>query len=239
MMLLKFYLNTNSPHQISDAVARLPDGLRPTHFTHSEGQLDKRDLLTDHERYTEFLRNNPLGFLLVGQKCEYDVSLRGEQYSTLFVDVKTGLDEADVSRLFLAAVRAEAEYGFAATDAEYIHRNRIVHTIGENVVEAWVGRDLKRYVPGVYWRTLLSEQMVSDRDIDFTRLPECISVERCGERWFVLKVAGSAEEWPNYAEDLDSYCHLTDALFSIKDVQQESQVARDYLMLTRILGKWK
>lgn len=50
--------------------------------------------------------------------------------------------------------------------AEYTRRNRYFVTIGTNHIETWVGRDLRKYISGLYWRTGIGSDLVKRHGVD-------------------------------------------------------------------------
>lgn len=76
---------------------------------------------------------------------------------------------------------------FAADRDEYEHRNRFKAEVGDSLVEAWVGRDLTRYLPGLYWRTMLPRD--SAGHLDFADRVDGVLVAE-PEGYVMLKMSG-------------------------------------------------
>ena len=95
-----------------------------------------------------------IGVYLENSTVQYD--LRRFQKNTLIVDADLGDISDDVVRDFLIHMAAPRPFfGFACTQEELEYRNRITVKFGINIMESWVGRDTRRYIPGLYWWTLL------------------------------------------------------------------------------------
>ena len=61
-------------------------------------------------------------------------------------------------------------FGFACTQEELEYRNRITVKFGINTMESWVGRDTRRYIPGLYWWTLLPASLAEQHGIPLSIL---------------------------------------------------------------------
>ncbi len=132
-------------------------------------------------------------------------------------------------------------FGHAGDTEEYKHRNRHYITIGINQIEAWIGRDLEKYIPGVYWYTLLSDELPSKHGVDLASLSaEAISTETLGDgSLHLLKFYENPEDWKDNAERLDKLCERTDGVFSRKSVEAAVSDVTNYLEYSDIIADWR
>ncbi|MBI3837749.1 MAG: hypothetical protein HY288_07425 [Planctomycetia bacterium] len=237
-MLLLFYIVRPNVESAIDGIVALPPSVRPTHFTADEEKVREHDAIDDESRFATFRRQNRSGFFLIGPRCKYNLSLRSNDYSILSVDVTGEFSEEETFVVCASMLRARAEYGFAATEEEYYHRNRIYCTIGDANIESWVGRDLRKYVPGVFWRTVLSQRLIAERQLDLRALPSCVQVERIDDS-VILKVTGRMGEWKARAAEIDNFCASVTGFFSITHVVNDLVGVDDYLKFSQILAPWR
>src|SRR5262249_53736324 len=141
--------------------------------------------------------------------------------------------------LFEVMACSGADFGFAATNEEYEHRNRIFVTLGEAHIASWVGRDLKKYVPGLFWRTMLSHRLISERMIDLSNPPKCVCTELVGDCAVLLKIEGRITAWRDHAEEIDRFCEVTPGFFSTVRVEDAVACAKNYLMFNQAIADWR
>ena len=170
-MELAIYFEGQDVESALGALEQLPEPLRPVFFSEEESVKDKKDLVKDDRRFKRFRRDRSLGFFLFAEHCLYDISTRPNDLAVIYVDPKEDADFMDLAPAFFESMSTtQPVFGYAADTKEREHRNRLFKEIGVNNIEAWVGRDPSKYVPGLYWHTLLSDQIVSDHEVDIGAL---------------------------------------------------------------------
>ena len=147
---------------LAECLMALPSGLKPTHFSVDEMPFSKARKLESNEGYEDLSREYPSGFFLIGKGVQYDVECDNDSascFATLSVD-------ADEAKLFLSLLsQTNPSFGYVCDPAERIRRNRLIKHFGDRRIEAWVGRDLKKYVPGLYWLTVMSDSFMATHNV--------------------------------------------------------------------------
>ena len=141
--------------RVIKAFTTLPPLLRPIHFSHEEHVGTASDLIDDEKRFAAFVAKSKSGYFLLGQLVTYSIRIAVGRpvVCDCFIDV-----EPELAKEFLVHMAAaQPLFGFACAPEERTHRNRVTTRQGANTIESWVGRDTERYVPGLYWLTLLPE----------------------------------------------------------------------------------
>ena len=154
------------------SLQKLPQILRPVYFGDSENGLNKRNQILEKELFERFAGEHPYGFFLFGGSGYplYNLKIHAKSgFSELHMDLHENNEEYIVS-FFETIVLSNPRFAYAADYEERKYRNRCYKTIGANRIEAWVGRDIHKYVPGLYFYTLLSEHLIGTHNVDFTSL---------------------------------------------------------------------
>lgn len=138
----------------------LPESLRPTHF--NIGEDEPRVSLTGLPKIPTVLQGQTLGYFLYGPGLIYDIT-PGAEGASLTCDLELPLGLVEELMIRLAVFRPL--YGYAAAPEERLARNRVYHQLGINKIEAWVGRDPRKWLPGLYWLNLISEEMAARHKI--------------------------------------------------------------------------
>jgi hypothetical protein len=244
-----------------ESLKGLPESMRPVYFAEDEGKIIKVNVLTDDARFEKFRKRNPSGyFLYTEDKTCFDISTSRIGYSRVTLDLAEGLPTGLVTVFFKGLLNRKPVFGFAydykepVPDAkgsyvisneearnEYDHRNRYYITIGKNHIESWIGRDLNKYISGIYWQTLLSEALLNKHHVELAALEaEAISSETLGDGSFhLLKFYESPDDWKQNAERLDNLCQRTDGIFSKKSVELAVAGVETFQEYDDIISEWR
>lgn len=219
---MAIYLEEKDVETLIASLMGLPEALIPKIFSASENRKNKKDQVADEERFKSFKQRNPAGFFLYAESCTYNLFIHSRGYSILYVDgLKAGQSYNFIHDIFRAVLKVSPVFGYAADRDERHHRNRIYRTFGEHQTESWIGRDLNKYIPGVYWQTLLPNALLSKHHVDINSLEaEAISSEVLGDGSFhLLKFYESPNGWKQNADRLDNLCQRIDGIFSKSSVE--------------------
>ena len=249
----------NTRHLIG-ALQDLPSHLKPQYFNEEENVKSDKDQIFDSERFVKFLERNPLGFFLFSKSCRYNFYLYSQGYSELCCDLYGDGGADDVLRVFNAFLSGSPVFGFAAQNkerlpdskgsyvithdmvtSEYDHRNKHFATIGVNHIESGIGRDLDKYIPGIYWCTLLSDELLERHNINLLELSsEAISTDELGDdSMHLLKFYEKPEDWREHSERLDNICEKVDGIFSRRSVVKAVEGVTSYLEYDDIISSWR
>jgi hypothetical protein len=240
MIASKFYLRKNLASGIGALLQSMPREMRPTHFSDSEERLRSKDVVTDTSRFEEFVDENPLGFFLVSPQCKYDLALVDSEFSVVTVcPTQEIMDASSCFENLLSAVGAEAEFGFACSDAESRHCNFFSMNLGDAKMDVWVGLNLKSFVPGVFWRTYIAKNIIVSRSIDLAALPKCVTARPFFDRGVTLSEEVAIQDWSLCREEIDKYVDAQPAFFSIQRMLAALPPSANLPGLIQGISRWR
>jgi hypothetical protein len=224
--------------KLKEVVARLltlPTELRPTH--HSLGEDEVKEPIADHDEFLNALSNQELGPHLTGPNVTYVISCVPNKpliCRSYFEVAYTLIIEFLIHMAF-----AQPIFGYACVPEERKKRNRVIIKQGANTIESWVGRDPQKYIPGFYWLTLLSEDLVKKHGISLS------IVAKTAKEYFELegtqhlfRFYDSPEDWQT-AADVDALCTSLPNVFNVEKIRPELEGAKNFLELHTLTTKWK
>lgn len=101
----------------------------------------------------------------IGSK--YIVSVSADRYECNSLTIRpTSVSSTMQNETISFILRTDPLYGFVSSQSEHHACNRISQEFPEGDVSAWVGRDIRSYVPGVYTGNFLSSRYASKHSVD-------------------------------------------------------------------------
>jgi len=220
--------------QVLSALRDLPERLTPKYFGYDEEIYSREDLVNDDGRFESFLLRAESGFFLYAEDVSYTFLVGTDILKVLVFDVGV----QDGVTLFRALSTSGSIFGFAADGEEYEHRNLLRVTLDNGSSEAWAGRDTSRYLPGIYWRTWISDicanrhnlplDMLRKSSLEAVRHPE-------GNELCFFPEPG---RWVENSARLDLICEETAGIFSISVVRGDFQCAQGMQARVRVSREW-
>jgi len=203
-----------------------------------EEKRTKSDVqLKDTELTQRFISEHKEGFFLHSSKGLFNISTYERTFSTVCFYPFGRLVDKDVINVLKACASAHAEFGYAADEEEYKYRNRIKVEFSGSEAESWVGRNLSKYLSGLYYFTLLSRKQISDKSIDFEELKaSAISLFQLTDDVVLLKFFENSELWEAEKDKIDQLCRSNKNIFCKDEVVVEAQCSTnvmDFIMKTR------
>jgi hypothetical protein len=193
--------------------------------------------LGEHAKVENFINAHKEGFFLHSNSGLYDVSLQDNSFSTICFFSNETLDDDSIVSILSAYANANAEFGYAAEEEEYEYRNRIKVEVSGSEVEAWVGRNLSRYLSGFYYYTLISSNQINQKEIDSEAVKvNAISSLKINEHSIIYKFFESPDSWHSEKDRIDDICRASKNVFYKKDVETEAHKAKnvmEFIMKTR------
>lgn len=265
MIKAKLYFDKGpNPGALVETLKTLPELIRPVYFAEDEGKIIKANRLDDNERFRAFLKKNSAGFFLYAENRTCinftATSGSGNNYSDATLWLANGLSSELAATFLKCVVEHKPVFGFACYDpervpdasgsyvishngvcSEYDHRNTHFITLGKNNIESGIGRKLDKYIPGVYWLTLLSDGLLAKHGVKLADLAaEAMAVETLGDgSLHLLKFFESPEEWKENADRLDALCGRVDGVFSRRLVEEAVAGITNYLEYDEAIAKWR
>lgn len=237
-----FFDNKNNAIKSVDFLLDLPEAIKPVYYTADEGRINKSNLVLNVDKYEEFKNKNPLGFMLyVNKDIYFDISLGEGDYCRVDLYSEVELAEELIVSFFEVLAQSDPFFGLGCEIEEYEHRNITFKQIGANAISSWVGRDLKKYVSGVYWYTFFSDRILDAHGIDLaTLLTEAVKIHLKGNSGLhLLRFFESSKDWVENRERLDSLCEKVDGVFSKKSIDNRIENIDNYLEYSAALREWR
>lgn len=225
-----------------ESLRALPKLVQPTYFSEDEGKIIKKNILLDEERFQNFIKENPIGFFLYSEnKTCIDISTPSSGYLSVALYLADGLSSDLAVALFHCLTGCRPVFGYACEYVEYKHRNRHCITIGMNNIESWIGRDLDKYIPGVYWYTLLSDRLLAKHSVNIADLAsETMVTEILGDgSLHLLKFFEDPKRWKENADRLDDLCERVDGVFSKRPAEAALVSVKSYQEHSSIIDNWR
>lgn len=230
----------------SEKLSELIDGLRllkirkPISVGDSEKRLKKDVSLDDNASLNTFLEKNSVGFFMHGQGCLYDVSLSEGKYSVLHIYPTGDITDIDWAIAVFETIQgALPQFGYVSTSEEFKHRNRLVVNQGNNNVESWVGRDLNKYIPGLYSITLLSNEQLDEKKVDINSLKRSSQTYTCYENFVLFTFSKDIEQWSKDRDNVDSVCLAEEGVFSKQYIEEKALKTSNFIELNMLTSNWK
>jgi hypothetical protein len=223
--------------KILEILVGLPPKLRPIYFTSGEKARSKSDRVDDTKRFNAFRARNTAGFGLVGPFVSYNfrrsTGLNG--VCSCFIDV----EPESAQQLMILMSKARPLFGFACKPEEYDQRNRVKTRLGQNSIEAWVGRDIRKYIPGLYWLTLVPEPLLKQHHVPLSALTataaEHLKLEN-GQH--LLRFYPRPEDWETVGK-VAELCSNVPGIFDVEEIKPWLLTVNNYTELDSLLVDWK
>ena len=219
----------------------LPKDLQPGFFSEEDRVTDKSNLTSELRAFESFQDDHPNGFFLIGQKVVIDISNPLDSMSRIYLyQTDNGIEEYFIDVL-TAFSFAQPLFAFACESDEYDHRNRMHFKQGSSDIEAWVGRDIGKYVPGVYWLTMFSEFICRKHSIDLRALASNLNSEIVHESHgqILFKLFKDPRSWREHAGRIDRELNSVSGFFNKKDVLAATEHADNTMDLLSALESWR
>jgi hypothetical protein len=239
MLDFRVYFDKDRLFDLLSVLFELPAPVRPQYFGESEKQGSKANRVDNSELFSKFVRNHPGGFFLFADDSLFQFFTAGKT-PTYFVACCSKMLSAKVLKaVFESVASIDVPFAIAADEGEYRHRNRIFHEIGKNNIESWVGRDIRKYLPGLYWCTMISESLLRVHNVDLSALEaSALSSDQIGG-CHLLKFFDSSKDWEAHATQLDDLCESMRGIFSSRSLNMAASRATNYMEYSDIVDQWR
>jgi hypothetical protein len=129
-------------------------------------------------------------------------------------------------------------FGFVCAPEERERRNRTKIKQGMNTIESWVGRDIQKYVPGLYWCTLLPASLAQRHNLPLSKVASIAleHVELEGSH-HLFRFYEKPEDWRSANALQELYSSLP-GLFDVDKIRPALEDAKTYLELSDMTGNW-
>ncbi len=213
------------------AMEPVPSGYRPNTYSPAE---DESGQTFDPAECRDLLRET--GLHLRADCARYDFSPRGAG-GTLYFEL-VGDDDTLVD-VFQQLSRSLPTFAHCSAEGEWYHRNRVSFAVAGSTADIWVGRDHSRYVPGLYWLTCLSEELVVRHGIDASALEAAALSTSRGASSLLFRFFERSSQWEAEEKRMDDLCESLVGVFSIREPRKAVLSCGSMLQAISRAREWK
>ena len=209
----------------------LPINLRPIAYSEAE---DESRVNIDLNKVT---RIEDIIGCLWAPDADYDtrLSMDGAFSVSIFGNEFDGIEQMmrDFSEL-------EIEFGYACHCDERLHRNRIIQKKEYGTLESWVGRDYNKYLPGLYWITLIPNSLIKKFGVnidEIRQISDKFEIKPNGN--IFARFYDDPDQWQSRAEAIDSWCARTPGCFYKPPIENEAAKIPDFMGMSDFLFDYR
>jgi hypothetical protein len=230
---------------VVEVFCSLPEELRPTRYSLGEEEPDQP--IVNSEKLLDSLAAAGLGPILKGEGVTYDVGFFdgyvGEdrvKSSSIVCRCYLEREPALAEKFLLHIAAARPAFGYACLPEEHDHRHRLSKQASYGHQTAGVGNDWRRYLPGVYWLTVIPSSLAEKHGLPLEKLrAEASNVQEPTSGVWVLRFFDHPDDWEKHAERLDRLCADIPGIFSIADARPAFEAAGSFLETEDVLASWQ
>lgn len=210
---------------LEEQLVSLPSEFHVSYFGGGERPVKRPQFETaNREYFHEYLRQKEYGVALFGDGFSLMAWARDGLPSRLLLHVRKMHPEriGQVPALFELFDKMGMVYVRASLYDEEDARNgySFRHTVSSpSTGHGWVGRDFRRYVPGLYWQNYLSDSYAEQHGIRIAELAAELGVRPVRlTHGFLLRLYESPLDWREHASRIDEIVFNTPGFFSKRRV---------------------
>jgi len=214
---------------------------RPIYFSDEEKVNSRSGLISDNTAFEKFKAQNQGGFFLLSDIVLYDLSnVNNSKFEISIFQLKSGIEHV-FPEMFVKLSTTLPQFAFACESEEYYHRNRLYFRFGKKEVEAWVGRSIEKYIPGIYWLTLLSKNYSKTHGLNLRSLIKKIQPEILLENkdQLVLKIYPNSFAWKDHSPRINIVLEGSRSFFLKSVVENATRNVESTIELVKALKDWK
>lgn len=228
---------------VVEVFCSLPEGLRPTRYSLGEDEPDHP--IT--EKYLDSLTGAGLGPILKGEGVTYHIGFFdgyvGEERvksSSIVCRCYLETEPALAEEFLVHMAAARPAFGYACLPKEHDHRHTLSKQASYGYQTAGVGKDWRRYLPGLCWLTIVPGFLAEKHGVPLEKLEaEASNVQEPTPGVWVFRFFEHPSDWEKHAERLDRICADIPGIFSIADVRPTFEAASSFLETEDVLASWQ
>ena len=207
---LEFDRGTQVLRAVVGALCSLPEPLRATR--HGEGEDEVTQPIEDVAAFLTSLSSGPV---LIAKEAQYIIwAPCGKRVECMCRFKARAMPLVMEFMEHMAAVKPV--FGFASAWDEYAHRNEIDVRLRLYREQSIVGKDVSKYVPGLYWVTLLPSGLAERHGVPLSEVRQA-ALEHVdlggGQRLF--RFHDHPSKWRERTDELDGLCAALPGIFNI------------------------
>lgn len=226
------YINLDLSHIVS-FLLNLPQEYLPVWYKLDE-VVNSKKMITSEKDFEEFIqRNSEYGFSLYNDNIEYDLKPARDE-------IWIRIEEEYVTDNFLNLLLETKPYwGYFADFNEIVFRNKIVKKIGNNSIETWIGRDIMKYLPGLYWINIISNEAFEKFKLNFDNLSNANSKLTINHKYKLLKLYEKANDWYSSVDLTNIIYDSQERIFDKRFIENKVESVDNYVEYKSILKDFK
>ena len=233
---LEFGSGTKVLRDLVAALCALPEPLCAT--GHCEGEDEVARPIGDVAEFLASLSSDNLAPILRAKRAQYVISGTGHLPITCLCEMKV---EPSLATALMERMAALAPvFGCASTWDEQQHRNQLDVRLYAFRQQEFVGRDLSKCVPGLYWLTLLSEALAERHGVPLAKV-ERAALEHAapGAGLHLYRFHDHPGDWRARADELDALCASLPGVFNIAEVRERLIGVTEEKEYDEIVRPWR
>jgi len=236
---------TGDLRAVVEVFCSLPEGLRPIRYSLAEDEPDQP--IGDTEKFLDSLADAGLGPILKGEGVTYHIGffdgyVGEERVKSSSIDCRCYLEKepALAEKFLLHIAAARPAFGYACLPEEHDHRHKLSKRASYGHQTAGVGKDWRRYLPGVCWLTVVPSSLAEKHGVPLEKLRvEASNVQEPTSGVWVFRFFEHPDDWEKHAERLDRLCADIHGIFSIADARPAFEAASSFLETEDVLASWR
>ena len=131
-------------------------------------------------------------------------------------------------------------FGFASAWDEHRHRNELDVRLRVVRIQTFVGKDLSKYIPGVYWLTLLPDALIARHGVQLAKLEEAaLEHVHLGDGQRLFWFHDRPDAWRERTDELDALCAALPGVFNIADLRSRLVGVTEENEFDAVVDPWR
>lgn len=238
MIGIRVYFEKSRLTDLLLTLLEFPASVRPRFFGESEKIEGQANRVDDSADFGKFVSAHPGGFFLFADDALFQFFTAGDKPCYFVASLSNDLPPDSHRIIFQRLAAIDVPFALISEVDEFEHRNHLCHRVGKNSIESWVGRDIRKYLPGLYWCTMISIAALDELGVELDALTaSAISSDRLGN-CHLLQFYRTPDDWKSHADRLDELCESVDGVFSSRFVDRVAREARNYIEYSDVVDAW-
>lgn len=175
------------------------------------------------------------GFYVANDDLQLSISI-DQPCAAIFCESE---DASVIDRLMSEISDLSVDYAFACTPEEREHQNKLKATQPYGIHEGWVGRNFKKYLPGLYWINIWPKALYQAYGLTLQDLPRFgnLQVEEYSDN-FLVKIYCQADEWEEWKDENDQWRESKSSVFFKDKVEDKFIESANFMEASSIIAEW-
>lgn len=212
---------------VFDLLKSIPDRLVPEYFGRSEQLLKRPEFRVSNTIALEKYAVSTNYYWFFGRSYELMIECGGHKIPDISLFASSLSIGTQLMLEWLPRLEPRLYYVNAGVPDEFEHRNgHSMNILGvSRPAHGWLGRDIRCYVPGLYWLNYFSTEFISKHNINPPSLAERSAGQITQSAYgTTLRLYDSPASWVEWSERIDEILYTTSGFFSMRRVQLPTEL---------------